>query len=93
MTEQKVLTIDQAKEKISKLENAYSNKLDELSKAEKVVNKLKAECLEKLQELSVSQNQFLKGVIDIQNKQLEELNAKVESQKKALKKSSRKDNL
>jgi len=87
----KGLTIDQAKEQIAQLENAYSGKLLALQKVEKEVASATKECLEALQLLTVSQTQFFRGVIDIQNKQLSEKNT--DKPATPPKKSARRDNV
>ncbi len=98
MAENKGVTIEQAKEQIAKLEGAYSAKMQELNQAEKSVAALKSECFAKLQELTLTQTQFYRGVIDIQNKQLADLNnqltkASTPAKPVVTKKSARRDNV
>lgn len=96
MSEQKGLTVEQAKEQLSKLEESYNKMAKELNEAEKRVTELQGVCFNKLKELTVTQNQFYKGVIDIQNKQIADLTKKASLSKKEVmpvKKSQRRDNL
>jgi len=86
------LTINQAKGQIAQLENEYNKKLMALQKAERAVSAATKECLESLQTLTMSQTQFFKGVIDIQNKQLAEKN-ELPAPVKTPKKSARRDNV
>jgi len=97
MSEQKSMTVEQAKERLAKLEESYNSLAQELDAAEKKADELRLKCFTKLKELTVTQNQFYKGVIDLQNKQIADLSKQVSLQKKEphapVKKSQRRDNV
>lgn len=97
MSEQKGMTIDQAKEKLTKLEDGYTALTQELTDVEKKADSLRSTCFTKLKELTVAQNQFYRGVIELQNKQIADLSKQVSIQKKEsptpVKKSQRRDNV
>ena len=97
MSEQKSMTVEQAKEKLVKLEESYNSLAKELDTVEKKADEMRLKCFTKLKELTVTQNQFYKGVIDLQNKQIADLSKQVSLHKKEppdpVKKSQRRDNV
>lgn len=97
MSEKNGMTIEQAKEKLANLEESYNALAQELNTVEKKADELRLKCFTKLKELTVAQNQFYKGVIDLQNKQISDLSKQVSLQKKEppapVKKSQRRDNV
>ena len=108
--EKKGMPIDQARAHISKLEEEYSSDMDALGEMEKELREVeknyyeslrkvsdkRRKNMENLQKLTIVQNQFFRGLIDIQNKQLAEINKKTKSPIKEVsqaKKSTRRDNV